>query len=107
MRRANVTPVNEPVCDVRQDASGRCAAGANPPNSKGSALNCRWSDVVASTPARWRIVAAVFLLALMRGLSYVWGVVVLPVMERFGWTKTQATLPFTTFMLVFAAANSV
>jgi len=65
-------------------------------------LTHRHSEVVASTPARWRIVAAGFLLALMGGFSYAWGVVVLPVMELFGWTKTQATLPFTTFMLVFA-----
>ncbi|MHB0916185.1 MAG: L-lactate MFS transporter [Thiobacillus sp.] len=55
-----------------------------------------------ATPARWRIPLAGFLLALMGGFSYAWGVLVLPMMERFGWSKTEATLPFTTFMVVFA-----
>lgn len=53
-------------------------------------------------PPRWRIVAAGFLLALMGGTSYAWGVLVLPLMERLGWTKAQATLPFTVFLITFA-----
>lgn len=53
-------------------------------------------------PPRWRIVAAGFLLALMGGTSYAWGVLVLPLMDRFGWTKAQAALPFTVFLVVFA-----
>lgn len=52
--------------------------------------------------ARWRIVLAGFLLALMGGFSYAWGVLVLPLMERFEWSKAEATLPFTAFMVVFA-----
>lgn len=51
---------------------------------------------------RYRILLAGFLLALMGGVSYAWGVFVLPMMEQFGWTKTAATLPFTVFMVVFA-----
>lgn len=51
---------------------------------------------------RWRILFAGFLLALMGGFSYSWGVMVLPIMERFGWTKGEAVLPFTVFMVVFA-----
>lgn len=51
---------------------------------------------------RWKIILAGFLLALMGGISYAWGVFVIPMMERFGWTKMQTTLPFTVFMLAFA-----
>lgn len=54
--------------------------------------------------ARHRVVAAGFLLALMGGFSYAWGVLVLPMMDRFGWSKAEATLPFSAFMVVFALA---
>lgn len=52
--------------------------------------------------ARWRILLAGFLLAFMGGFSYAWGVLVAPIMERFGWTKAEASLPFTAFMVAFA-----
>lgn len=59
----------------------------------------------ADAPApRWRIVLAGFLLALMGGMSYAWGVLVLPLMDRFGWSKAEAALPFTVFLVVFALA---
>ncbi|MEW6036987.1 MAG: OFA family MFS transporter [Pseudomonadota bacterium] len=51
---------------------------------------------------RWRIPFAGFLLGLMGGFSYAWGVLVVPKMERFGWTKAEATLPFTVYMVVLA-----
>lgn len=51
---------------------------------------------------RWRIPFAGFLLALMGGISYAWGVFVIPLMDKFGWTNTEATLPFTIFMIVFS-----
>lgn len=51
---------------------------------------------------RWRIPFAGFLLGLMGGFSYAWGVMVVPKMERFGWTKAEATLPFTVYMVVLA-----
>ncbi len=35
-------------------------------------------------------------------MSYAWGVFVVPLQREFGWTTTQATLPFTVFMVVFA-----
>jgi OFA family oxalate/formate antiporter-like MFS transporter len=57
----------------------------------------------APTP-RWHIVLAGFLLALMGGMSYAWGVLVLPLMARFGWSKAEAALPFTVFLVVFALA---
>jgi len=50
---------------------------------------------------RW-VVPGGFLLSLMGGFAYAWGVLVVPMMDRFGWSKTEATLPFTVFMLTFA-----
>jgi len=41
---------------------------------------------------RWSVPFAGFLLALMGGFSYTWGVFIVPMEERFGWTKTEATL---------------
>ena len=52
--------------------------------------------------ARWRIPFAGFLLGLMGGFSYAWGVLVVPKMEQFGWTKAEAALPFTVYMVVLA-----
>ncbi len=54
------------------------------------------------TAARRRIILAGFLLSLMGGFSYAWGVLVLPMMDRFGWSKQEATLPFSVFMVVCA-----
>ena len=51
---------------------------------------------------RWSIPFAGFLLALMGGFSYAWGVFVVPIKERFGWTTAEAVLPFTVFMAIFA-----
>ncbi|MFO7659377.1 MAG: OFA family MFS transporter [Candidatus Cloacimonadaceae bacterium] len=52
--------------------------------------------------SRWSVVAGGFLIALMGGLSYSWGVFVEPMCENFGWTKFEATLPLSVFMAVFA-----
>lgn len=51
---------------------------------------------------RWSIPFAGFLLALMGGISYAWGVFVVPMKEQFGWTTTEATLPLSAFMVTFA-----
>lgn len=51
---------------------------------------------------RWSIPFAGFLLALMGGFSYAWGVFVVPMVERFGWTTAEATLPFSVFMVIYA-----
>ena len=51
---------------------------------------------------RWIVPFAGFLLTLMGGVSYAWGVFVIPLVERFGWTTADATLPFTLFMVIFA-----
>lgn len=51
---------------------------------------------------RWSIPFAGFLLALMGGFAYTWGVFAIPMTERYGWTTAEATLPFTVFMVIFA-----
>ncbi len=52
---------------------------------------------------RWTVVLGGFLLALMGGLSYSWGVFVEPLQTSFGWSKTVSMLPLSVFMIVFAA----
>lgn len=52
--------------------------------------------------SRWSVVFGGFLLALMGGFSYSWGVFVEPMKENFGWSKMTATLPLSIFMVVFA-----
>lgn len=51
---------------------------------------------------RWIILFAGFLLTFMGGFSYAWGSFVIPLMSSFNWTKSEATLPFTIFMITFA-----
>ena len=51
---------------------------------------------------RWSIPFAGFLLALMGGVSYAWGVFTVPIVDSFGWTTAEAALPFTVFMVIFA-----
>ncbi len=51
---------------------------------------------------RWQILFAGFLLSLMGGMSYAWGSFVVPLVGEWGWTATQATLPFTVMIIVFA-----
>jgi len=51
---------------------------------------------------RWLIPFAGFLLTLMGGLLYTWGVFVVPLVNRFGWTTAEATLPFTVMLVVLA-----
>lgn len=51
---------------------------------------------------RWLIPFAGFLLALMGGFSYAWGVFTERMVEKYGWTKAEISLPFSVFMIVFA-----
>ncbi len=51
---------------------------------------------------RWMVVLGGFLLAMVGGLSYSWGVFVEPMQKQFGWTKNDATLPLSVFMVFFA-----
>jgi len=54
------------------------------------------------THGRWTILLAGFLLSLMGGMSYAWGSFVVPLVQDWGWTATQAVLPFTVLIIVFA-----
>lgn len=47
------------------------------------------------------VVASGTLIMLMLGVAYVWGVYINPISENFGWTRTQASLPFSVFLLVY------
>ena len=51
---------------------------------------------------RWVVLLGGFLLSLMGGMSYAWGSFVVPLVQDWGWTATQATLPFTVMIIVFA-----
>ncbi len=51
---------------------------------------------------RWTVVLGGFLLALMGGLSYSWGVFVEPLEQHFGWSSSASMLPLSIFMVVFA-----
>ncbi|MCD5397703.1 OFA family MFS transporter [candidate division NPL-UPA2 bacterium] len=51
---------------------------------------------------RWSVPFAGFLLALMGGVSFAWGVFVPFMVNSFNWTNAEATLPFSVFMAVFA-----
>lgn len=51
---------------------------------------------------RWTILLGGFLLSLMGGMSYAWGSFVVPLVMDWGWTATQAVLPFTVLIIVFA-----
>ncbi|MCH4888364.1 OFA family MFS transporter [Acidaminobacter sp. JC074] len=57
---------------------------------------------VDQTHNRWTILLAGFLLSLMGGMSYAWGSFVVPLVQDWGWTNTQAVLPFTVLIIVFA-----
>lgn len=47
------------------------------------------------------VVASGTLIMLMLGVAYVWGVYINPISENFGWTRTQASLPFSVFLLIY------
>lgn len=51
---------------------------------------------------RWLVVLGGFLIAMVGGLSYSWGVFVEPMRQNFGWSKSEATLPLSFFMAFFA-----
>ncbi len=51
---------------------------------------------------RWMVLLGGFLLSLMGGMSYAWGSFVVPLIQDWGWTATQANLPFTIMIIVFA-----
>lgn len=60
------------------------------------------SEACQDLDRRWVILLGGFLLSLMGGMSYAWGSFVVPLVRDWGWTATQATLPFTVMIIVFA-----
>ncbi|HAS74188.1 MAG TPA: hypothetical protein DCS67_08610, partial [Clostridiales bacterium UBA8960] len=60
------------------------------------------ADRSQETSRRWVLLFGGFLLSLMGGMSYAWGSFVVPLVRDWGWTATQATLPFTVMIIVFA-----
>jgi MFS transporter, OFA family, oxalate/formate antiporter len=52
--------------------------------------------------SRWSIPVAGFLFTLMVGTAYAWSAFIAPMTERFGWTKTEANIPFLVFIFMSA-----
>ncbi len=53
---------------------------------------------------RWTVLLGGFLLSLVGGMSYAWGSFVIPLVDDWGWTASEATLPLTILIVVFALA---
>ena len=65
------------------------------------------SDMQTDRPVlgtRWTVVLGGFLLALMGGVSYSWGVFVGPLEDHFGWSSSASMLPLSVFMVFWAIA---
>lgn len=56
-------------------------------------------------PNRWLVAVAGVVIQLCLGTIYGWSVFTKPLMTQFGWTQTQATLPFTIAIGVLAVAT--
>lgn len=52
--------------------------------------------------SRWSIPIAGFLFTLMVGTAYAWSAFINPMMVRFGWSKTEANIPFLVFIFLSA-----
>jgi OFA family oxalate/formate antiporter-like MFS transporter len=57
--------------------------------------------------SRWSIPIAGLLLTLMGGISYAWGVFVVPLTERFGWSRADAMLPLSVYLVVFTTVGMI
>ena len=51
---------------------------------------------------RWTVLLGGFLLSLVGGMSYAWGSFVVPLVDDWGWTAAEATLPLTVLIIIFA-----
>ncbi len=51
---------------------------------------------------RWTILLGGFLLSLVGGMSYAWGSFVVPLVNDWGWSTAEATVPLTLLIVVFA-----
>ncbi len=52
--------------------------------------------------SRWSIPVAGFLFTLMVGTAYAYSAFINPMVDRFGWTKTEANIPFLVFIFMSA-----
>lgn len=59
-------------------------------------------DLIFEKRTRFIIAISGFLITLLLGVLYAWGVFVNPLEQEFGWTRAQATLPYTIASIVFA-----
>ncbi len=57
--------------------------------------------------SRWSVPFAGFLITLMGGISYAWGVFVVPLTETYGWSRAEAMLPLSVYLLTFSLAGMV
>jgi len=57
--------------------------------------------------SRWTIPFAGFLLSLMGGISYAWGVFIVPLETTFGWSRSEASLPVSIYLLVFCTVGMI
>ncbi|QRN84800.1 OFA family MFS transporter [Clostridia bacterium] len=69
---------------------------------QGESMNPTAINMEHEKHRRWTILLGGFLLSLMGGMSYAWGSFVVPLVMNWGWTATQAVLPFTVLIVVFA-----
>lgn len=60
------------------------------------------APVNQTEPQRWTILLGGFLLSLVGGMSYAWGSFVVPLVNDWGWSASEATLPLTVLIIVFA-----
>lgn len=59
-------------------------------------------DLIFEKKTRFIVAISGFLITLLLGVLYAWGVFVNPLEQEFGWTRAQATLPYTVASIVFA-----
>lgn len=60
------------------------------------------ADYGQTMKRRWTVLLGGFFLSLVGGMSYAWGSFVVPLVNDWGWSAAEATLPLTTLIAVFA-----
>ncbi len=55
--------------------------------------------------SRWSIPVAGLFLTLMGGIAYAWGVFVVPLQTAFGWSRADAVLPVSVFLVTYAVVG--
>lgn len=52
---------------------------------------------------KWSILLAGFLLSSLEGIAFTWGILIIPLTERFGWEQSEASAPLGIFMITSIA----